>query len=503
VDNGMPNPKNSKHLTELSLVLTEMGMYEIKDELIRNLTEADEQFTNPILNKKIKYKGSDGKDKEGVVGNLLRLQKDHPGRKAAEAQLPPEDSEERKQINKDLGSQNQAKPTQPQAKDSKEDPTDGDKPTEKPQTNPMFTKDSDPAMAARMDVEKQTLDKLAKGDKTDERKKLNQTQETIRQSLNDGDFSEIVKSSDGVNTLRDSGIAGAGGPVASYGEARLTSTANEFNGDGYSNWKDNNKQAIDSEKENITKNLSKYKNRIKEVSKQLGVSDEEATEYLAQRKVFGDLELKRLEDNPDSLWHKSGKQGFNKDPEALRKWTDAQFDGAHATLYEVQNGSNIDSTKPFHVIQSNPKAGEADDAVKEHLYDQLEKAKESGNKDDITHYEREIRAFEKLGFHDTMVIGKDSNDRTTILHITNKKQNDLVDIWGNTTPEYMLNVIKKSFGPDVSEAVIKAADDGIEKCKDGKQATNRVFQSMEFDDDFIKITETKEMSKYMNVLSKR
>ena len=29
VDNGMPNPKNSKHLTELSLVLTEMGLGEI------------------------------------------------------------------------------------------------------------------------------------------------------------------------------------------------------------------------------------------------------------------------------------------------------------------------------------------------------------------------------------------------------------------------------------------------------------------------------------------
>jgi phage-related protein len=172
VDNGMPNPNNPNHINELSTILTEMGMYEIKDELIRNLTEADEQFTNPILNKKIKYKGSDGKDKEGTIGNLLRLQKDHPGRKAAEAQLPPEDSEERKQINKDLGSGDKTKETQPQAKDSKEEPTAGDKPTEKPQTNPMFTKDADPAMAARIDTEKQTLDKLAKSDKPEQSTEL-------------------------------------------------------------------------------------------------------------------------------------------------------------------------------------------------------------------------------------------------------------------------------------------------------------------------------------------
>ena len=172
VDNGMPNPNNPNHIKELSVILTEMGLYEITDELIGNLTEADKQFTNPILNKKIKYKGSDGKDKEGTVGNLLRLQKDHPGRKAAEAQLPAEDSEERKQINKDLGSQNQAKPTEPKAKDSKEEPTAGDKPTEKPQKNPMFTKDADPAMAARMDTEKQTLDKLAKADNPEQSTEL-------------------------------------------------------------------------------------------------------------------------------------------------------------------------------------------------------------------------------------------------------------------------------------------------------------------------------------------
>ena len=45
VDNGMPNPKNSKHLAELALVLSEMGMGNIKDELIHNLMEAEEKFT--------------------------------------------------------------------------------------------------------------------------------------------------------------------------------------------------------------------------------------------------------------------------------------------------------------------------------------------------------------------------------------------------------------------------------------------------------------------------
>ena len=330
--------------------------------------------------------------------------------------------------------------------------------------------------------------------------KLSPEQETIRQSLNNGDYSEIIKSSDEVNALRDVGIAGAGGAVPSYGEARLTSLANEFQGDGYSKWQENNRESIDSEKQEIAKNANRYANRVKEVSKQLGVSTDGAVDYLAQRKVFGDLELQRLKDNPDSVWYKGGNKGFGENEEAFRLWANADFDGAHATLYEAKTGSNIDASKPFHVIQSNPKEGGADAAIYSHLDDELQKAKQSGNDDDVKHYENEIRAFDKLGFNDTMVIGKDEKDRTTVLHITNKKQNDLADMWANTTPEYMLNTIKKSFGPEVSEAVIKIADDGIVKCADGKQATNRAFASMKLDESFVKFTEIPEMKPYMDKL---
>jgi hypothetical protein len=330
--------------------------------------------------------------------------------------------------------------------------------------------------------------------------KLNPEQETIRQSLNNGDYSEIIKSSDEVNALRDTGIAGAGGAVPSYGEARLTSLANEFQGEGYSKWQEDNRQSIYSEKQEIIKNTSRYANRVKEVSKQLGVSTEDAVDYLAQRKVFGDLELERLKDNPESLWYKGGNKGFGENEEAFRLWANADFDGAHATLYETRTGSNIDTSKPFQVIQSNPKEGGADAAIYSHLGDKLEEAKKSGNADDVKHYEKEIKAFDKLGFNDTMVIGKDKNDRTTVLHITNKKQNDLADMWANTTPEYMLNTIKKSFGPEVSEAVIKIADEGIAKCADGKQATNRAFASMKLDESFVKFTEIPEMKPYMDKL---
>ena len=331
-------------------------------------------------------------------------------------------------------------------------------------------------------------------------RKLNSEQEEIKNSLNNGDISLVIKASNETNKQRDMGIAGAGGSVPSYGEARLTSAANEFKGGGYEQWKEDNKNLIDIEKKNIVSNAKLNAKKIETISKQLGVSTDRAVEYIAERKVFGDLELKRLEENPDSLWHKGGKQGFGKNEKALRDWTDASFDGAFATLNEVKNGSYIDTSKQYHVIQSNPKEGGVDDSIKTHLYDQLEKAKKSGNSEDIQHYEREVRAFEKLGFNDTMVVGKDSNNRTTVFHITNKKQNNLEDMWANTTPEYMLSVIKSNFGEDVSNNVITTIEDGISKCADGKQATNRVFSSMKFDNDFVKFTEIPEMKPYMDSL---
>jgi hypothetical protein len=333
-----------------------------------------------------------------------------------------------------------------------------------------------------------------------ESKKLTPGQETITQSLNKGDFSEIIKSSDEQNDLRDVGIAGPGGAVASWGESTLTRGANGFIGDGFSNFKETNTEAIQAEKQNILAKEKDNRKKINEVAKQLGVSPEEAVDYLAQRKVWGDLQLKRLEANPDSLWFKGGNTGLRENPKAFRDWADASFDGAHATLHAVRTNSNIDESQPYHVIQSNPAKGGHDLSIRTHLQNKYDEAKQSGNADDIKHYEKEIKAFDRLEFHDTMVIGKDKGGRTTILHITNKKANELNDMWANTTPEYMLASIIKQFDKDVSEAVVNFAKDGIERCKDGKQATNRAFASMKIDESFVKLSETEEMKPYTDAL---
>jgi hypothetical protein len=126
----------------------------------------DKNFSNPALNKKIKYKNSKGEDAENTVGNLLRLPKDNAGRIAAEKTLPKDGTPERKAINKSLGSEKDGKsvPSADNTKkgeDSKEKDSSNksaDEPTAQTKVQ-LFT--ADPAMAARLDKEKETQAKIA------------------------------------------------------------------------------------------------------------------------------------------------------------------------------------------------------------------------------------------------------------------------------------------------------------------------------------------------------
>ena len=108
VDSGIPNPKNPTHLRELADVLDELGLSQIKSELITNLLEADDKnFKSQVLNKTVKYTDKNGDEKEGKVGNLLRLAQDSPGRIAAEKLLPKDGTPERDEINNELGGEGQ------------------------------------------------------------------------------------------------------------------------------------------------------------------------------------------------------------------------------------------------------------------------------------------------------------------------------------------------------------------------------------------------------------
>ena len=167
LEDGTPNVKNPKHIKVLDVVLSELCLNEVKDLIIENLQEADKTFSNPILNKKVKYKNAKGEDTEGIVGNLLRQPEGSPGRDAAEKLLPPEGSPERDDLNKDLGGEGQPKkPEDEKGKEGGGEAGGGEEEKAKAAAA-MFDPKADPAMAARMDTEKDTLAKIAKDTEAD------------------------------------------------------------------------------------------------------------------------------------------------------------------------------------------------------------------------------------------------------------------------------------------------------------------------------------------------
>ena len=315
-------------------------------------------------------------------------------------------------------------------------------------------------------------------------------QKEVWQGLNDGDINVLVDVQDNLTKQRDRGIAGAGGSVPSYGENQLCNFANNLidNG-GYDGYITQNARELERYKNEF---LKPAKNKVEQKQKDKIIEDtaqalglERATDfkeivtYIGARNLYGDQELKRLQSDKKSVWYNGGKNGFGKNRQALKDWTDAEFDGAVSTNILIKTNSNIDTTQPYIVMQSNPKEDGHDKGILQHLKTQAKYAKGADKK----HYEHEIDAFEHLGFHDTYAVGFDKNGRTTVYSISNKKANHLEDIWNNTTPAYMLGLIKDSFGPKVSNKVINIKKEGVVMATVSKKATNMAVCDAKIDDD--------------------
>ena len=194
VDNGMPNPKNSKHLAELALVLVEMGMGNIKDELILNLMEADDEtFT---ATKKDTGKTSVFKSKEARA-------------KAVEDGTHILKADDKKEPQKIKGSELFGADYQSKRSDDGETPQSKEQPKSEEATN----------------VDRSGFDTKNKNYKDAPN---GPTQKEILGDLNEGNIDTITKYQNEVESNREKGIAGAGGPVASEGESKYCHSINNL-----------------------------------------------------------------------------------------------------------------------------------------------------------------------------------------------------------------------------------------------------------------------------------
>lgn len=304
--------------------------------------------------------------------------------------------------------------------------------------------------------------------------------------------------------------SGIGGPVPSYGEVGLTDAANQFSGEGYRKWrsKRTNQSAIKRQQQffidqyNEERNKSKKDKKItlvvETIAPQLGYDlplssdDEKAVlSYLAERRVYEDQELEKLRGDKKGIFYRPGKKGFGRNEAAARAWARAQFDGAHATNQLVAENSGFDLSQPYTVIQSDTRSEGHDEAIREHLVQMRDKSPEGS--DDRRHYEEELDAFDHLKFHDTMAIGVDEKGRLSIYHISNKKDDDLKDIWNNTSPIVAIALLRRSLfataagaSREVSARLVKVLDRGVEKVGNLKRALAQSFaEDLQLDEKFV------------------
>ena len=476
---GYPNLKNRTQIRILAEILDEWGYTSIKNEIVNNLLQEDEEkrFRNPILRKTVTYTDEKGEKKKGFVGDLLRLKKDSPGRIEAEKLVPAEGSAERKELNKELGSE-KGGVTQDTSGDTK-------------------SAEKTPAETSQQNVKGSAAFSHAPDVQNAETEKVDQnTPEKIKSELD-----EIQKD---LEQKRDAGTAGAGGPVASQGESRFCNTLNTLD---YDSFVSENKDEVETRKQEYRDRKekggrNKYPNAPEwEIIRALGFGDdpesEEVLEYLAARELHSQKELERIKQDKESVFYK--KRGFDGNDEAYLEWMRAGFDGAIATKKILKEDTILDTDKPFTTIQSE---SSIDDKVESILEDKLNKAREAGNQEDVDFYTAEINSFQKYRkYHDTYVVGEDKNGRTTVVSISNKKGSDLKDPQNNTTPAARFRVIKDQYGEDVAKLVTDSLDDAIDRVSDTKLSAVKRTNRVDIDDSIVKICETPEMSKYMKSLS--
>ena len=316
------------------------------------------------------------------------------------------------------------------------------------------------------------------------------TQQQILDDLNSGNLDVLSEYQDGVEANREKGVAGAGGALASEGESKYCSATNT----DFDKWDAENKDAISEKQKEIS---SRDKSAAeKRTAKQLGLEPDskEFNNYLARREVWSKQQLEKVKADKDSVFYKKGKKGFNGNDKAYEDWMNTAFDGAQTTQ-RVLEESNIDTSKPHKTMQSTK---EVDDAVQAHLEDQVKNAK---TPEDKAHAEKQIKNFKKFrGYHDTYVVGKDENGRTTYMGISNKKGDDLKDPQNNTTPKKRFKELEKKYGKDVAKKVTNSLETNIQSVSEVKENTVKSASDIEINDDYVAICETEEMKPYIKKL---
>jgi hypothetical protein len=485
-DEGYPILTKSTHITLISEILDDWDMSGIKNILIENLIEAGEQTLDPKEKEKAKqmglvWKGKGwGKEEDDFVsynvekGKLVKVNKDAEG--AVEKKPTTYDASTSDGLSyiKSLGKDDEAYKAAVKAGHITADGNDVEITDSKPKTN------SDLDRSGFGEKDKKQLDN-PKGP----------TRKEINDDLNEGNLDKLTEYQKGVQLNREKGLAGMGGAVASEGESKYCDATNT----DFEKWDSDNEDRINIVQNEISQKTKKSADEFR-VADALGLSpnSDELNNYLAKRQVWVNEQLENIKKDKTNVFYLKGKKGFNGKDEAYEEWMRVAYDGAQTTKRAIDD-SSIDASKPNVTIQST---AEVDQSVQAHLEDSVQNAKTD---DDKKHAEIQLKNFNKFkSYHDTYVVGKDVNGRTTYMGISNKKDGQMNDPQNNTTPKKRFEQLAKKYGKDVAGTVTQSLKNNVKAVSDVKGNTVKSSSKLIIDSEYVAICETKEMKSYLQKL---
>ena len=492
LDDGIINLNNPKHMLILSEVLKDMKLpTKVILEVMSNLTE--KKKSTPLSQKdkdKMKKMGliwkGKGYGKEGEKGILY---------KNVDGKLVKSGDSKKQKIDPKVNvftKQKTDKPTDTSTKTDK--PTDAETNTKPVNRSKFKTKTSQP-----LDSKKKPKSRYEGASKADY-----PTQQEMLDDLNNGNFDKIKQNEEQIGIDRNSGNAGAGGPVASKGEKMVNDVVKNHNDDEFAK---QNRKEIDERKKEIEKR--KKSADEKRLAKDLGLdpNSSEFNEYLAKRETFANKECEKMRKLPKkkNVYYGTGKNGFGGDEKdgscskAFLEWAGVAYDGGLEIQQATKDHPDFDETQEQVPVQSTT---ETDDAVQAHLEDKYEEHKKKcGQGTDESckkaeHYKKQLNFFkDNRKYHDTYIMGKTKDGETIIISVSNKKGSNMKDPQNNTTPRKRFQIIKDAFGENVSKEVIDTMDRSIDKVSKVQQVTREESGKLENPSDLKEHSETAISSK--------
>jgi hypothetical protein len=509
-DEGYPILSKQSHIYLISEILDEWGYGDIKNELIQNLTEEEKKYKSAALNKTVQYTDRDGNKKEGLVGSLLRLGADQPGRKAAEAALPADGTPEREKINNELGGEGQPNRNIEKEKEDKADVeagAGGEAPAaEEPPQPGVFAGNAGDSYRAGLSPNDPAYNKPQKDKKQEP---LNDNPKVVTSSDKVG-FSIKTPSGKTLYSLGGGYYADSPGGTPKYIRTEnielinIDSILSEIkaqnqNGETITVQPISDKdldnaiqksKAVEfpkfseqSEDDNVNYLIgtstkpSKFKSTdddavLSELSESRndaysgrnagkGGAATTAQEEVSCRILELSLEFPELKGNEliDKVADEMEKMPFysKKSRKSIEVLAAKSSAGIKIAKFITENEEfNYNQNQPNGFPKSFAFTGKATESIANHLVTKLNESKESGDEKAITHYENEIRKFAehstsatgKEGDGDTALMYMDNGGRTTIVHITNKQaMND---------PK--LNATKKSRAIEIQSNAVEGTD---------------------------------------------